>query len=158
MRDIDGRTLEEIIHYIYVGYISLTPDSIDSIFPAATRMRISELREKCIDFLMGNLAAENCLQYLLLVDRCNEHGQLRNNALSLVCEHFGNILNTVEFIQIQGNSFIEILTHDDLDVPEIDIFNFLFRWFERNEDGRREFVPQLLRLIRLPQLSYQVEC
>lgn len=83
---IDGPTLEEIIHYIYIGYIALTQQSIRRILCAASTMRVISLIDKCVRFLEEHLAVENCVEFLLLVDRCRiQNIQLRENAVSLVC-------------------------------------------------------------------------
>lgn len=155
--NIDGRTLDEIIHFIYIGYIELTADNIDRILPAASCMRITLLVERCVRFLERHLAVENCVKYFLLADRSHlENGQLKTNAMSLICAHFANILNTDDFMRINGNNFIQILGCDNLGVPEIDIFNCLVKWEQKNPAKRAEFIPELLNSIRLHNMSGEV--
>lgn len=154
---IDDRTLEEIIHFIYIGYVELNAENIDRILPAASCMRITLLVERCVLFLESHLAVENCVKYLLLADRSHlEDGQLKKNAMSLICAHFANILNTDDFMRINGNNFIQILRCDNLGVPEIDIFNCLVKWKQRNPAKRAEFMPELLNSIRLHNMTGEV--
>lgn len=153
---IDGQTLEVIIHFIYIGHIALTLQNIRNILYAASCLRIISLVKRCVQFLEEHLAVENCVEFLLLADKCKiDYGQLRGNAVSLVCVHFANILNRPELLRIQGNTLIEILQSGDLDVAEIDIFNFLVAWV-RSDPNHRRFVPRLLDLLRLRKLPGEV--
>lgn len=155
--DTDGPTLERIIHFIYIGCIALASNNIENVFLAASTMKIKSLVNLCERFLEENLASENCLKVLLLLDRCGiESGPLKRNALSLVCSHFPMVSTTPEIMQICGNTLIEIFKCDSLSGRASDIFECLVKWAQQDCPKRAKFMPEFLELIQLAKIPSEV--
>lgn len=162
LKKIDGSTLKTIIYYIYAGHVKLTEDNIVNVLAAASGMELVSLEEKCSEYLQENLTKENCLDVLSLADKYGI-GQLRTNALNLVCAHFENI-PLADILQLDGIVFNDLLKCEHFEANETKIFESLAEWVQQNESKRAKFMPELLQSIRLeylpgeviPQINYLV--
>lgn len=75
----------------------MVPSRIIWVFCAlhTTWERITALRNKCIEYFVENLIVENCMLFLLLMDKWSfRHNRLKKIGLSLIHAHFENLIAT----------------------------------------------------------------
>lgn len=151
---IDGKTLRFLIAYCYFGEVQLNYDNIDDIVPAASSMEFVELEIKCRDFLEEKLATENCIQSFLLADQFS-FDLLKVNAYERILNDFGNVPPR-EFVRLDFKIFVELLKSDEIEASEEIIFERLKLWMDNNWADLKERGPEMLRLLRLNNLSTEV--
>lgn len=154
LENVNGPTLKAVIHFIYIGHVELNNDNIVGILAAASEFEVLPLEQKCGQYLQENLSAQNCVATLSLADKYS-FGQLRANALALVCANFERISST-DISKLDGNIFGDILKQDQIEAPETKIFNYLVGWAKQNETEGTNYMPQLLKSIRLDFMPGEV--
>lgn len=80
---------------------------------------------------------------------------LRQRGLDVVCGKF-EMLPTVEFQRLDQRLLQEILKSDKIQAAEEFVLKRLLEWFENEEEERRQYMPKLLKLIRLELFPSQV--
>ncbi|XP_030888066.1 kelch-like protein 3, partial [Leptonychotes weddellii] len=61
IKDVDGRTLNKLIDYIYTAEIEVTEENVQVLLPAASLLQLMDVRQNCCDFLQSQLHPTNCL-------------------------------------------------------------------------------------------------
>lgn len=70
--DIDSKTMDEVLHYIYAGFLRpCDTEILIKIIYAAEKYELSELKSWCIDDLMTKVSLENVLSVLEAADLHN---------------------------------------------------------------------------------------
>lgn len=152
--DTDGDTVKMIVDFCCTGHINLTEENIKNIVTIASSVEIDFLEEKCRQFFSDNLSINNSLETLLIADKYS-YSVLRQQAFQFICETFESIPST-EILKFDHALFEELLKCNDVDATEEMIFNRLLEWFSNSEDDRKDYMPELLKLIRLEYFAPQV--
>lgn len=154
LENVDGPTLKAVIHFIYIGHVELNDDNIMNILAAASGFEVLPLEQKCGQYLQENLSVQNCVETLSLADKYS-FGQLKANALALVCANFERISST-DISKLDGDILGDILKQDQIEAPETKIFSYLVEWAKKNETEEVNYMPQLLKAIRLDYMPGEV--
>lgn len=154
LESVDGPTLKAVIYYIYSGQIEFTSNNIGRMLDAAAGMELLSLEVKCGQYLEDALTAENCLNTLLLADKYSLD-KVKKRALTQVVAHFEKIPRA-DILQIDGNLFNDLLKFEHFEVPESTIFECLVEWVQHNETKRAQFMPDLLKTIKLEHMPGEV--
>jgi len=70
-------TLRVIIKYFYTGQSEITIENVQDILIASNFLQVTELMNKCSDFMARNLDLTNCVTVLRLGDHLNNDGLLQ---------------------------------------------------------------------------------
>uniref|UniRef100_A0A914CMV5 BACK domain-containing protein n=1 Tax=Acrobeloides nanus TaxID=290746 RepID=A0A914CMV5_9BILA len=149
---ISADALKSIIHFTYTGEINLNRENVKDLLQASNFLGVTFVRSACEDFLIKEITMENCLELRLFADQqnCRNLLQAINDFL---LENFSRISKTQEFLEITPTNLIELLSSDDLNVhKEEEAFESVMFWISRNVPERIQFLPTLLKEIRLLQL------
>lgn len=67
--DIEPPVFEKLINYIYTGNLMVeTVESVCNIYKAAHKYSIEALKERCINFIKGNLETDQACEVLVMAD------------------------------------------------------------------------------------------
>ena len=88
IEDIQLDIFKELLHYIYSGRtrMSLTEETAQSLFMAADKYDIGDLKEECVAFLLTCFRVENALT-LMAWAHLNSVDNLKEAALDFAAEH-----------------------------------------------------------------------
>lgn len=151
--DINAKTLETILNFIYSGRIEITAENIREIDDAASSMELDTLSKRCAEFWAANFAVENCVDIFLNTDKTKKK-DLWSKALNFICDRFEAV--PIDHIQkIDEKNFQEILESDRITAAETVIFDRLARWIEKNK-AEGENVHSKLKSIRLQHIPTAV--
>lgn len=164
--DINGINVEImklVLRFVYTGSIPLSNDNVEDILQAANLMLIKSLKDVCCRFLETLLTVNNCLGMQKFAESysCEE---LFETTTNFICDNFGYITDSDEFLQLHPAQLLPILSSDDLRVMnEERVYESLIRWTKHDLKERKRLFPELVQHIRLPMLSPdylidQVEC
>ncbi|CAG0901469.1 unnamed protein product [Darwinula stevensoni] len=102
--------------------------------------------------LIDILELRNVFLFLRTAQELNEK-DLEERILGFMARRFNEIVTTPGFLQITFETLKGLLLRDDLEVKsEEAVFDASKRWIEQDQ-GRKEYLPQVLDAIRLPLVS-----
>jgi len=156
VQNIDPCAFEAILGMIYDGQIFISDSSVQSILFAASIFQIEHLKKACSDFLIQELNPQNCLGIKIFAEA---HGcyDLRELAHRHALSRFAEVSKSEEFKLLNLDQVSELLKCDNIRVDsEEDVFDAAMGWINYTPEERAEFVPHLLRLVRLPLLSPEI--
>lgn len=151
LEEFDGQTVQAIVNFCYSGYVELTQANVDKLIAAASKFQIDLLEEKCWLFRSHTLDAWNATDVLSIADKFSKP-DLRERAFTTICENFENIPPT-QVKQLDYELLLDLMNSDKHHAKEETIFKRLLDWHEHNEVERRQFMPELLKHIRLTHIT-----
>lgn len=144
-------TIETIVHFFYTDAIDLTHENAVIILNIASSYEMDMLVDKCHQFYMKKLSIDNAVSTLKIAD---EHclADLRKQALDLICDNFSEV-PAIQCQQLSYSLLRELLKNGNFGNLHV---TRLLEWFQYDEDGRCEHMPELIKLIQWDQLTQQV--
>ncbi|KJH39814.1 BTB And Kelch, partial [Dictyocaulus viviparus] len=109
----------------------------------------------CQQFMTQLLTIKNCL---LIRQFAEQHNcvDLLNSSDDYAIDHFMELRKMDEFKQIAFPHLRDLIKRSDLKITnEEQVFETVIEWTETNPTERKKHLPELLSLVRLPQLSMQ---
>ena len=152
-QEVDTETFESILKFIYTGDDVVNEDNVDNILRAATMLQINCLRERCEDFMSDNVDPENCISLWKLA---SAHGceYLTKKARSYVLDYFTDLWTTDEFVMLDLDSLLSIITDNDLKTPNEEmVCEAVLKWLNRDLDTRKQHIGKLFEHLRLPLMQ-----
>ncbi|KAK4303921.1 hypothetical protein Pmani_024095 [Petrolisthes manimaculis] len=134
--DITSSTFELILDYTYTGRVLLHSDNIEDVLKASDLLLMTDLKELCIQYLMGRIDVDNCLGILQFAQQFS-CPRLVHFAKDIICQHFKHrqIVRTEEFRTLSEDRLSELLSWDGVEVrSEVDILGALVYWLNCNMD------------------------
>ncbi|KAK3881543.1 hypothetical protein Pcinc_014015 [Petrolisthes cinctipes] len=155
LRDMDAEALLTLVNYCYTGSLELHEDTVEVVLSTAHHLLLTEVVGVCCEYLAKQLHPANCLGIQLFADTqgCSE---LHRLASKFTAEHFEDVMQHQEFVQLPPDEAARLLASDDLNVPSEElIFQALVLWLKHDLEGRNKEMARLLALVKLPLLSPQ---
>jgi kelch-like protein 18 len=147
------RVLEAFINYAYTGRIHLTNDNVQSIMVGASFLGLQYVKTACALFLKSRLHPHNVLGIrdfadnlgcTSLLEQCNKY----------INRFFENVAQSDEFLNLSLDNLRSFIGNDDLNTTsEKEVFEAVMSWLKYDIDGRKDKLPDLLALVRLPLLD-----
>uniref|UniRef100_A0A0P4WEU7 Kelch-like protein diablo n=2 Tax=Scylla olivacea TaxID=85551 RepID=A0A0P4WEU7_SCYOL len=132
--DITCATFQVILDFIYTGKVVIDNDNIEEILKASDLLLMTDLKELCIQYLLGKIDVDNCLGVLQFAQQFS-CPRLVHYVKDFICEHFKHrqIVRTDEFRALSEERLKELLAQDGLSVKsEVDILTALVVWLNSN--------------------------
>lgn len=153
LNGVDVEIMKLVLNFIYTGSIPLSNENVEHVLQAANLMLIKSLKDVCCRFLETLLSVTNCLGMQKFAESyaCEELFDITTN---FICENFGYVTDTDEFLQLHPAQLAPILSSDDLRVlNEEKVYEALTRWTRYDSKNRKKCFSELVQHIRLPMLS-----
>ncbi|XP_064452003.1 kelch-like protein 3 isoform X3 [Mirounga angustirostris] len=115
IKDVDGRTLNKLIDYIYTAEIEVTEENVQVLLPAASLLQLMDVRQNCCDFLQSQLHPTNCLGIRAFADvhTCTD---LLQQANAYAEQHFPEVMLGEEFLSLSLDQVCSLISSDKLTV------------------------------------------
>lgn len=153
--EIDGTAFELLIDYCYSGQLKITLFNVESLLVGASFLQLSKVSNACCDFLKKHLHVSNVLGVQAFADAFG-FADLVESAKKFIHKKFQEVIDCEEYLRLSVNQVIEIISSDDLNVASEDkVFEAVMLWIKHEEDSRKQHLPSLLKLVRLPLLTPQ---
>ena len=146
-------TLETLINFAYSGRVTISLHNVQSLMLASSFLQLNRVRDACAEFLMTRLSPSNVigvksfaetLTCCSLVKACQKYIQ----------KFFPALIHNSEFLGLSVTELSDILSQDQLHVSsESVVFEAVLIWVKHDETDRKEHLPELLSLVRLPLLT-----
>ncbi|KAH8324556.1 hypothetical protein KR074_011067 [Drosophila pseudoananassae] len=153
LQSVDARALELLIDYVYTATVEVNEDNVQVLLTAANLLQLTDVRDACCDFLQTQLDASNCLGIREFADlhACVE---LLNYAETYIEQHFNEVIQFDEFLNLSHEQVISLIGNDRISVPnEERVYECVIAWLRYDVPMREQFTSALMEHVRLPFLS-----
>lgn len=154
--DTDNRSFEEFLRFLYTDECRLTAENVGSILYLAKKYMVQCLTELCIEVLEREMKAEDVLSTLEKAIYFDE------KELEATCWHFiewnaSDIVSSESFNNISQKTLRNILSLEELDIPDVEMFQAVLRWSEvqciekkltPNFENRRSVIGDAIHVIK----------
>jgi N-acetylneuraminic acid mutarotase len=148
---IKPEAFEVLLHYTYTGVLPITPEIVSDLITMADRLRIPMIKPLVNDY-METLPVAHALA---IVMKEKLFGPIYDKTMIAVCEQFNTFRLEAEFLDIDIETILIILSGDNLNISsELDVFKAAVRWIEHNIMDRKQ---QLLRLMKCVQFHFMTQ-
>ncbi|CAH0394185.1 unnamed protein product [Bemisia tabaci] len=149
MHSLSESILSLIIEFMYSGTITITETNIQELMVAADMLEVSEIVEGCAQFLKDQLHVSNAIGIYRFAETHN-WVDLMNTSQNFINENFPEVCVEDEFHELPKNLLLKFLSSESLKVDsEYQVFSAALSWINHNLSLRREFVFDILSLVRL---------
>ena len=160
---LDENAVSDLIEFAYSGNIIINKDNVQTLLEAANYLGINFVKKSCGDFLKPGVDDKTCLGIWQLADvfALEELGKVaKKHAL----RRFTNVCQGEEFLSLSLNLLTDLLADEELCVafegliPSVEerekiVLQAVLQYVEHDVQNRKDHLPKLLSLVRLPTLS-----
>ncbi|KAM6334705.1 kelch-like protein 31 [Alca torda] len=152
LHNVSPLGLTTVITYAYTGKLSLSLYTIGSTIAAATQLQVPALLNMCSDFLVQEMAMENCV-YIANISATYGLNQVKDATQKFIRENFLEFSKTDQFMKLPFDQINELLMDDGLQIPsEVAAFQIAVKWLEFDPKHVR-YAADLLSNIRFGTIS-----
>lgn len=157
LRDTPADSLALLLNYMYCSDLPLTNTNVQGISIAAFLLQMDDVFNRCQQHMTENMDASNCLGvYYFARDLGAE--DLADHAQRYLRQHFVQVCQNEEVLELEAHQLGKLLTSDDLNVSrEETILDVVLHWVKHSTltegEVRILHLPELLRKVRLPLIN-----
>ncbi|OZC09394.1 kelch repeat protein [Onchocerca flexuosa] len=152
IQDIPAIAFQQLLDFAYTSRVHINGDNVQQLLYAASILQMDTVCGACQRFLTQYLTTANCLSIRQFAEQHN-CVSLMSSVDDFAMEHFPELRVLPDFMRIPFGHLIDLLRNSDLKVNnEQEVFETVIFWVEENIEERRNCLPELLALVRLPQL------
>ncbi|XP_071957412.1 gigaxonin-like [Antedon mediterranea] len=151
INDVNARTFDQIIKYVYCGEIELNEGNIQDVLQASDVLLMADLKNLCCEFLEDCICSSNCLGIRTFTElySCPRVHRLATDWLET---NFESVVKEEEFMQLPLAKIEEIANMDTLSVSQnrcdFVLVCALIQWIQYDEKYRHVHLEKILRLVR----------
>ena len=153
LKDVTSCALQHLVEFSYISKLTLSRDTALEVFEAADMLQFSTARLFCQDFLLDQIDAQNCFNFLLYADAFSSE-ELYNKAKLCAAENFKSLCHSTEFFALPFTHLVTLLTDNNIDMEyEEHVYEAMRQWIEHDSQDRYKYIAELLKCIRLNYVS-----
>lgn len=149
---VDETVVNELLHFIYSGEISITFHNIRNLLQATDYLLIDHLRTTIVAFLVGFSTVSNFWYVFDLVKSFNCLNEINADILRLTRNNFWEITQADEFLEITEEDLKYLLSNDDMMSSEVQMLESLILWYKYSKPQRGESFKNLLHLVHMTSI------
>lgn len=156
--DVEFSALEDLVNFCYTGRIEINAGNVQNLLSASSLLQLASVKQACVQFLHRVLHPTNCLGIRSFADTysCVD---LVEAADVFAVKNFSEVARSEEFLTLSPEDVVEMISREELNVrTEEEVFEAISAWVCREVDERKDFLPELLKNVRLPLISPQYLC
>lgn len=159
IKQVTGESLKLLVSFCYTGEIEIKSENVVDLLAAASMFRFEKIEEECRKFLEKQLQANvKTSLRIFLIAEIYSFTALSKKSMKIVCNFFAEVSKTLDFNEIMFEFLKRILDSDErFNVTEEEIFEAAMKWVDYNRSKREKCIPNILKLIRLTQISSAVK-
>ena len=151
--EVNEVSLKEIIEYAYTGRVKIMRSNAQNLLAAASLFQILPVQRACAKFMETQLDIHNCIgiHYFAEVHNCVA---LKIKAREFIEKNFTDVCTTEEFMALHFSKLMELILSDELNVDKEEVvMDAVFSWVNHDKHVRKDFLCELLPMIRLNLIS-----
>ncbi|CAG9830013.1 unnamed protein product [Diabrotica balteata] len=148
LQGVSATALARLINFMYTGRIRVTENTVCQLLPAATMLQVPNVIQACCNFLERQLDPSNAIG---IASFAEQHGciDLCKKANQYIEQHFCQISQEEEFLQLTAMQIITLIKKDELNVQdEKEVYNAVLKWVKYDEENRYMKMEPILSAVR----------
>lgn len=153
LEDLDYFQMEQVLQFLYLGEVEICLKNAENLVMAADYLHIPALKENAALVLQKLISLSNCLSLhaFSLKYGC---ALLKKSCDCFINKNFTQVAKSAAFGDLNYESFIELLTRDELNVSnEAEVFLSAVSWVKHDPHMRKELLLEVLKNVRLPLIA-----
>ena len=158
LHGVEFSALDDLINFCYTGRIEISVENVQNLLCASSLLQLASVKQACVEFLHRVLHPHNCLGIRSFADTfsCLD---LVDAADVYAMKNFSEVCTSEEFLALSPEALEMLISREELKVRnEQEVFEAVMFWVKKDEDERKDFLPALLKNVRLPLMSPQFLC
>lgn len=138
---------------MYTGNLELSVNTAQDMLAGGSLLQLGSVVEAAAEYIAERINYSNCLgiEHFANLHSCES---LERDARTCAVEHFEQLSDGVEFLQLSADRLVSYLTLDEIDVSSEDqLLEIAMRWLRHDPATRSELSCRVLQCVRLPLLS-----
>ncbi|XP_067846481.1 kelch-like protein 8 isoform X3 [Heptranchias perlo] len=153
IKDFDGDAMDDLIKFAYCSRITLTVDNVQPLLYAACILQVELVAKACCEYMKAHFHPSNCLAVRSFAESHNRV-DLMGMADKYACEHFNEVVECEDFVNVSPKHLIALLSSSDLNVEkEKQVYNAAMKWLHTNPHHHTKWLDQVVAQVRLPLLT-----
>ncbi|XP_050421438.1 kelch-like protein 2 [Adelges cooleyi] len=157
VKEIDSEILELVVKFAYTCKLDIKKNNCVKLLMAADMYRLKYIKELCFQNIKENINPSNCVSFMKNSKLISDE-KIYNFCWSYFLNNFATIVNSDQSLEtlydFEFDDVVEFIARDDLVIDsEEKIFDFIIGWIRYNTDERNDFLPVLMKYLRLPLIS-----
>nr|XP_043893770.1 kelch repeat and BTB domain-containing protein 12-like [Solea senegalensis] len=155
LRDTPAHSLDLLLGYMYRAELPLTNDNIQGVAAAAFLLHVDGAFRLCQSHMEACMDPSNCVGLYHWAQNLGATG-LADNAYRHLCQHFTQVCEEEEVLDLDAQSLGDLLGSDDLNITQEEVvLELVLRWVEkrRGDSPSEACAVELLRRVRLELVS-----
>lgn len=157
LRDTPADSLALLLNYMYCSDLPLNNANVQGISIAAFLLQMDDVFRRCQQHMTDNMDASNCLGVFYFARDLGAE-DLADHAQRYLRQHFVEVCQNDEVLELEAHQLGRLLTSDDLNVSrEETILEVVLRWVKHSAysegEVRLPHLPELVRKVRLPLVN-----
>ncbi|GLG97930.1 Kelch-like ECH-associated protein 1 [Gryllus bimaculatus] len=153
LQGICPTAMARLMYFMYTGQIRVTEVTVCQLLPAATMFQVTNVIDACCVFLERQLDPSNAIG---IANFAEQHGckDLNHKANQFIMQHFSQICQEEEFLQLSAIQLVALIKRDELNVQEErEVYNAVLKWVRYDEDNRYPKMQHILYAVRCQYLT-----
>lgn len=148
--------MTEILRFLYIGTVMLSPANVMEVHEAAKEMGIKPILKFCLEFVEKSMNSANSIRYF---DQsiAFHNLEVQQSSLKFIEANTKQCVKESNFNQISKPTLQVMLESDGLVIPEDELFNAIVSWGKAQANsstkGLKDILSDVIPLIRFPMTS-----
>ena len=113
MEGLNSEIIISLVEYMYTNRIIITQDNVTNLYSASKMLQFSGITRACSQFLINHIELDNCFEVKLFA-RAHDDADLISKCDSYLLEHFAEIVEQEEFLELNKNDLFDLLASDKI--------------------------------------------
>ena len=154
VQNVHPDSLYEMVKFAYTGYLTITPDTAQTILSAAHFLQLPSITTVAVNLMLKNLTAMNCLGMYKFA-QASDVFDLQQAAFKFTTDNFVTVSKeSDEFLTLKKEDLKEFVYDEQLNInQEEDVFEAIVRWMDVSPSTRSDHASELFSGVRFPLIS-----
>ena len=147
LKETPKNVMEEILVYLYTGYIEVTKENACQLFAQADYFLIESIKALSSKVIFQTVEISNCIRAYYFAIKY-QWEDLRNGVRDFILANFVEVAGTEDFLNLSCKEIEEWISSDKIVIKEEEeVFQMIVKWMENGNREDLDFL-QLLRHVR----------
>ena len=158
IKEMDPRTMECILDYIYTGVVNLCEETVQCLLSAANLFQLLPLRNGCAEYMVKHVNVSNCLGIFFFA-KAHQCEMLASKAKEIINSKFEALCREQEFLVLPADKLVDIIKDDHVNVArEETIYESCLAWLNYSLEDRKEQLYDVMKYVRFSNISSYYFC
>lgn len=155
IKGLDSRALEQLLEFCYTSRVIINSENVQQLVVAAGMLQFPKIQESCMEFLVNNVDATNCIGIWRLAEAVQSNRTAIVEKLeSYIKTNFSFVAKHDEFQDLTVEQLSKFLESEELNiVTEDDISSAIIRWVRFDPGKRAVHLGDLIKNVRFSLLT-----